>query len=275
MRVTGPIRKAQSSASPARPPRPASSLRPEGAPFSVVKFGSSVLDAPSDARRVAAEIARLSSFGEKTLAVVSAFRGETDRLIAEAAALSGAKASRHAAALVSLGEARAALALAVACEAQGAAAAFVDVEAIALRAEGPCDEATPVDVDAVALADAVRSHDVVIVPGFVAMGADGRRVLLGRGGSDLTAVFLARALGLGVATLVKDVDGVYDRDPARYADARRLDALGWSEAEAVAGRLVQARAIRFAAAHGIAIAVRRLGEDRATLIGDAPSPSAC
>ena len=237
------------------------------APVTVAKFGSSVLERPDDARRVAAEIARLSARGEKIVAVVSAFSGETDRLVADAAALSDAARSRYCAALVSLGETRAALSLAIACEAAGLDPVFLDVEAIDLPAEGPDEEATPVGVDADRIRAALDAHDVVIVPGFVGLGADGRRVLLGRGGSDLTAVFLAGALALEAATLVKDVDGVYDTDPALHADARRLDTLTWSHAEAVAGKLVQTRAIRFAATHDVAIAVRRLGEDRATLIG--------
>jgi homoserine dehydrogenase len=105
------------------------------------------------------------------------------------------------------------------------------------------------------------------VPGFAAL-KDGRTVLLGRGGSDLSAVFFASALGLRTATLVKDVDGVYDRDPAQAgAAAHRFEALSYDEAARVAGKLVQPRAIRFAQAQGVAIHVRRLGEDRATRIG--------
>lgn len=241
---------------------------PEPPSLCVVKFGSSVLETPKHARRAAEEVARLAARGG-VVAVVSAFAGETDGLLAEARDLAGGARSRHAAALVSLGETRAGLALAIACEAAGLDAAFLDIAAIGLRADGPDDEAAPTRVDGEALARAAGAHDVVIVPGFVGLGDDGRRVLLGRGGSDLTAVFLARALGLTTATLLKDVDGVYDRDPALHADARRFDALSWKDAEAVAGRLVQARAIRFAAEHRVDILVRRLGADRATRIGDA------
>lgn len=240
---------------------------PDAARVSVVKFGSSVLRAPEDATSAAEEIARLAARGERTLAVVSAFLGETDRLIAEAALLSGGAAAASAARFIALGETRACLALTMACETARLKPAFLDIEALSLAAEGGDDDATPVSVDVRRIDAALRGHDVVIVPGFAAL-KNGRTVLLGRGGSDLSAVFFASALGLKAATLVKDVDGVYDRDPATAgAAAHRFDALSYDEAARVAGKLVQPRAIRFAEAQGVAIHVRRLGEDRATRIG--------
>lgn len=243
-------------------PRAASALKH----ISVVKFGSSVLRAPEDAAAGAAEIRRLAARGEKAIVVVSAFLGDTDRLIGEAALLSRGSSTVHANQLISLGEMRACLALAIACEAAGLDPAVLDIEALGLGAEGPDDEATPVSVDRARVEAALSSADVVIIPGFAAR-KDGRTVLLGRGGSDLTAVFLAATLGCRSATLVKDVDGVYDRDPAQAGgSARRFETLGYDEAAGVAGKLVQPRAIRFAEARGVAIHVRRLGEDRATRI---------
>lgn len=242
-------------------------------PVSVVKFGSSVLRAPADAAIVAQEIARLSARGEKIVAVISAFLGDTDRLLAESSSLSGGGPSRYAARLVSLGEERACLCLALACEAIGLRADYLDVEALDLAAAGPDDEATPISADREFLFEVVNARDVAIIPGFAAL-KDGRHVLLGRGGSDLSAVFLAALLGQTETTLIKDVDGVYDRDPAvAGAEAQRFEALGYDEALRVAGKLVQERAIRHAQTEGVAIRVRRLGADDATTISDL-SPSA-
>lgn len=240
---------------------------------SVVKFGSSVLRGPADAEAAAAEIARLSARGDKIVAVISAFLGETDRLLAESSALSKGRPSQHAARLVSLGEERACLCLAIACEAMGLRADYLDVETLDLAAAGPDNEATPISANRARLHEAVNAHDVAIIPGFAAL-KDGRHVLLGRGGSDLSAVFLAALLGQRAATLIKDVDGVYDRDPAvAGAQAQRFEALGYDEAMRVAGKLVQERAIRYAQTEGVAIRVRRLGADDATTISDLPPSS--
>jgi homoserine dehydrogenase len=108
---------------------------------------------------------------------------------------------------------------------------------------------------------------VVLVPGYAAVCEDsGRIVLLGRGGSDLTAVFLAAELGVPSARLLKDVDGVYDvAPPARMS--RRYPRLHWDRALQVAGPLVQAKAVEAAQLRGVVIEVAALGADRASIIG--------
>lgn len=234
----------------------------------VLKIGSSILRSPADLPEAASEIYRFVRLGVKTVAVVSAFAGETDRLIGEAKSLADGTLSRHAASLVALGEERAAAQLACVCDAIGLDAEILGPRALALQAGGPADDAHPEGVDIARLTTALQRRDVVIVPGFAAVGPAGDIVLLGRGGSDLTAAFLASALGLGEATLLKDVDGVYDRDPALHgANALRFSRIGWAEAGRVAGRLVQTKAIAFAAARQTAIRIRRTGDARSTLIG--------
>jgi homoserine dehydrogenase len=61
---------------------------------------------------------------------------------------------------------------------------------------------------------------VAIVPGFIARDQSGRRVLLGRGGSDLTALVVGAALDGSRIRLIKDVPGLFDRDPARLGAPR-------------------------------------------------------
>lgn len=243
----------------------------------VLKFGSSVLRTREDLPDVVSEIYRYAREGRKVVAVVSALAGETDALIAEARDAGASSLSRHAPRLISLGEERSAALLAITCEAVGLDARILGARALNLRAGGPVDDAHPEAVDAGGLRQELRRRDVVIVPGFVALGEAGESVLLGRGGSDLTAVFLASALGLSETTLMKDVDGVYDRDPAKAGDAalryRRLD---WDGAREVAGKLLQPKAIEFAASHGVAIRVLRLNGDDGTLVsarGETPSRS--
>ncbi len=232
----------------------------------VLKFGSSVLRTKDDLPSVVSEICRQSREGCKMVAVVSAFAGETDALIAEAAAAGAAGNSRHAPRLVALGEEKSAALLAIACEAAHLDARILGAHELSLSAGGPVDDAHPKSIDADRLLDELTRRDVVIVPGFVALGEDGTPVLLGRGGSDLTAVFIASALGLAETMLIKDVDGVYDRDPAKADGALRYRLLDWQGAREVAGKLLQVKAIDFAASHDVAIRVRRLNGDHGTLV---------
>jgi len=125
--------------------------------------------------------------------------------------------------------------------------ALADPERIALRAGGPHLDADPVDVDARALLALLDAHPAVVVPGFFARRADAEVATLGRGGSDLTALFLAERLGAR-CVLVKDVDGVYDGDPAdRRRPPSRFASLSYEDALGLSARVVQEKALRFAA----------------------------
>lgn len=237
----------------------------------VLKFGSSVLTGLEALPGVVSEIYRYARHGGPLAVVVSAFAGETDRLIDEAAqfgAGSGGRAfSRHAPRLIALGEERAAALLAMACDQAGLRARVLGARQLNLRAGGAPDDAYPDSIDADVLKRACADYDVVITPGFIALSEAGEPILLGRGGSDLTAVVIAGALGAPAATLIKDVDGVYTDDPNRHADARRYDCLDWEKAREVAGDLLQPKAIDFAEARQIPIRVSCLGSAGASLVG--------
>ena len=70
---------------------------------------------------------------------------------------------------------------------------------------------------------------VPVVTGFQGVTADGRVSTLGRGGSDLSAVVLAAALGAERCDIYTDVDGVYTCDPRIVAKARKLDKITYEE----------------------------------------------
>ena len=75
---------------------------------------------------------------------------------------------------------------------------------------------------------------VPVVPGFIGSAPDGSVTTLGRGGSDLTATLLGRALGAGRVVLWKDVPGILTADPRMVADARLIPQLHHQEAAEVA-----------------------------------------
>ena len=77
---------------------------------------------------------------------------------------------------------------------------------------------------------AVDTHQVLIVPGFVAANAQGEKVTLGRNGSDYSAAILAACLGAEVCEIWTDVDGVYNADPREVEHAVLLDKLTYQEA---------------------------------------------
>ena len=233
----------------------------------VIKFGGSVLTSESALQRAVSEIYRYVRDGHKLVAVVSAFKGQTDQLLRLAGTYTQASSSSATPHLVATGEMRAATLLAMACERSGVAARFRSAYEIGLIADGEHLNANPVSMKPEVLRRDLETVDLVVVPGYVAENAAGEPVLLGRGGSDLTAVFIAGALGVNVR-LYKDVDAIYDADPATVGDAARpYGALDWDEALKIAFPVVQNKAMRYASDQGMTVEVAGLAKGYHTVLG--------
>ncbi len=237
----------------------------------VLKFGSSVLREPADLPRAVDEIYRHVREGRRVVAVVSAFAGVTDRLMERAHQAGGGADPWAHAALVGSGETEAAAMLTLALSTHGVPARLLPPEQLALQAQGDPLDAEPFDVDDQTLIEHLRQVPVAVVPGFVAHDPSRRTVLLGRGGSDYTALFLAKRLG-APCVLLKDVDGLYERDPALPGPAPlRFAHATWDDALRVAGKLVQPKTIRFAHLHRQSFSVTCPGAADATVVGPGPS----
>lgn len=76
---------------------------------------------------------------------------------------------------------------------------------------------------------------VAVVPGFVGRAPDGSSTTLGRGGSDLSATVVGRAIGAPEVWIMSDVNGVLDADPRLVPDAELMPRLSYHEAHTFAG----------------------------------------
>jgi homoserine dehydrogenase len=234
----------------------------------VLKFGSSVLRGPADLPGVVDEIYRHMRRGKRVLAVVSAFEGHTDRMLAEAFAVFADEAPEATAHYVATGEIQAAAMLTGALLKAGVAARVIDPREAQLAIHGDALNAEPHSIDRDGIFTAFERHSVMVLPGFFGIDRDGRIGLLGRGGSDYSALFLAQRLG-AECRLIKDVAGIYDRDPAiARGDAHRLASIGWDSAIHIAGQLVQPKALRFAQLHRLRFAVGALAAGEETQVGE-------
>jgi aspartate kinase len=71
---------------------------------------------------------------------------------------------------------------------------------------------------------------IAVVPGYVGRSPEDLPTTLGRGGSDLSATVLGRALGADEVWIMTDVDGVLDADPRLVPEASTLHRLSYREA---------------------------------------------
>jgi homoserine dehydrogenase len=233
----------------------------------VLKFGSSVLRSESDLPRMVHEIYQHWRSGSQVLAVVSAIGNTTDRLLGLAKAICTEPEESALAMLLATGEATASALLGIALHRAGIPAKVLDPAQAGLRTVGDELDSEVVAVD-VARLRAELERSVVVLPGFTGRNEEGDTTLLGRGGSDLSAVFIAHQLDAR-CILLKDVDGLYTSDPTCVGAAQplRFRHVKYETALRVDGAIVQDKAVRFAAGSGLPFEITCIGASIGTQIG--------
>jgi homoserine dehydrogenase len=239
----------------------------------VLKFGGSVLSSPADFPRITGEIQKHLDEGFQVLVVVSAYFGVTEQLISRAREKNYCTSHVEYAELIASGEFQSATDLSTYLIQLGFKASFKAPSALSFIAEGKRDCATPISVDAEKIIAALKQTPIIIMPGFSAIDSEQNRILLGRGGSDISAVYMAQALKLDCVRLLKDVNGLYDMDPNKYSNAKRLSYIDYQTARSIGGELIQTEAIDFAASKNICIDISAIGESGASRIGPNIKPS--
>lgn len=243
--------------------------RPMPVPTLVLNFGHSVLSSLSDYTEAASEIYRHHRRGYNIVAVTSAQGDQTDMLMAEARRIGPEGGTRNLPELLQLGERRSAALLALALERIGAPAFVRQARDLGLTATGDPMNAVLTGLNTGQLMQDLKDHDIVVMPGFVAIGEKDRAVLLGQGGADLTALYVADQLG-APALLLKDVDGVYDRDPKQGSDtpARRYPRVSYADVRRKAAPLIASRALDYAESVGQRFRIGAPGVAGSTQVGD-------
>lgn len=232
----------------------------------VLKFGGSVLGDESDLPKAVNEIYRNWRNGTKVLAVVSAFNGRTDELLAKANKFENEGFNSAIASLLLSGETESASLLTLALGRAGLPATFLTPQQIPLLTRGETLDSELIWADTNRLRSELE-HSIVVVSGFGGIDGKGNPTLLGRGGSDLTALFLAERLDAR-CVLVKDVDGLYESDPAVSIKPRRFATASYRTAAEIGGCLIQKKAVEFAEENAITVELRSLNSKTGTLISN-------
>ena len=235
----------------------------------VIKLGGSILVSAKAYKRAAIFVRnrQRADPDECLVIVVSAQEGATNKL--ERAARKIFR-EPHAAALDllwSTGEIRSAAILALELQALGVRALPLNIHQAGLELSDRGSEdahfSDAVQFTPRRLYQALAKYQVAIIPGFFATNPDGAIASLGRGGSDLTAVLVAKGLEASRCELIKDVPGYFTSDPHLDASALPIPRLTFEQALEFADggcELVQRSAIEAAARCGLPLVIRSLVE---------------
>lgn len=236
----------------------------------VLKFGSSILAHEGTIADAVHEVYREVRSGRRVVVVCSAMGNTTDDLAKRAGEITDKPHPAAYAALLAVGESHSAAQVALAIDAAGMPAILLDPAQIDLRTHGDPVNAEPVSMDASPIKREIEAGNVVVLPGFAGRDERGFTTLLGRGGSDLTALFVAHHCGATRCRLVKDVDGWYDADP-KSAGARKYAHLSYADAIASPAQIVQSKCVEYACKHAMVIEVGALGSVAPSVVGEGES----
>jgi len=219
----------------------------------VVKFGGTSLATPELVSRAAAKV-RTMARGHQVAVVVSAM-GDTTRKMMDLLKGVGRRESTlwEVSEVIGLGEVISARLLAIALRKAGAKARAVTPESDAwpvvagVIGDGRIEEekVNQEPLAAIRLGKTTELCSKKILPlmekkiipvlcGFLARDDQGRLVVLGRGGSDISAVALGRCLAADRVIIVTDVPGVLMADPKVIPTKRSIARMSVDEVESLA-----------------------------------------
>jgi aspartate kinase len=225
----------------------------------VQKFGgTSVADAEC-IQRAAAKMVRAKEQGHQVVATVSAQAGMTDKLIAMAREITPDPDPRELDMLVSTGEQMSVALVCMTLHAMGHTAISLTGGQVGIVTDSVHTKARIRNVETSAIRRELDRGKIVVVAGFQGTDEDLNITTLGRGGSDLTAVALAAALGAEMCEIYTDVDGVYTADPRVVPDAAKLSAVSHDEILELAGvgaKVLQSRSVEVAKKYRAPMCVR-------------------
>ena len=225
----------------------------------VQKFGGTSVADIGRIKSVAEHVKSEVDAGSQVAVVVSAMAGVTNHLVDWAGEVATLYDAREYDVVVAAGEQITSGLLAMALQDLGVSARSWLGWQVPVNTDSTHGRARIERIDTAELERRLDNGEVPVLAGFQGVGTDNRITTLGRGGSDISAVALAAALGAERCDIFTDVDGIYTSDPRIVAKARKLDKITYEEMLEMASlgaRVLHSRSIELAMKHGVCLQVR-------------------
>ena len=231
----------------------------------VLKFGGTSVGTVERIQHVAKLVKKEKLAGNEVIVVVSAMAGKTNELIKYSKEISKDFNKRELDVLISSGEQ-------VTCALLSGALIKLNVNAkswlnwqIPILTEGEHNNARIININVEKINKYLREHGVVIIPGFQGISKNGDITTIGRGGSDATAVALAKIFNADSCEIYTDVDGVYSTDPNKIPVAKKIDKISYDEMlelSSLGAKVMQSSAVQTAMMYEIPLEVKSTFTDR-------------
>lgn len=225
----------------------------------VQKYGGTSVANTKKIKAAAKRIAKSFKAGNRVVVVVSALGHTTDELVDLCNEITSNPSRREMDMLLSTGEQISTALMAMALHELKIGAISLTGFQVGIQTDSSHTKARIQGINIDRIQKELRKNKVVVVAGFQGMNAEREITTLGRGGSDLTAVALAKVLKADVCEIYTDVEGIFTTDPRIFKGAQKISKISYEEmlelASAGAG-VMQARSIELAGKFNIPIHVR-------------------
>ena len=195
----------------------------------VMKFGGTSVADTDRILHVANIVKKKYEENNQIAVVVSAMAGVTNDLIQKSKKISNDFPSEEYDALVSSGEQVTSTLLAAALQKLGINSRSWLGWQIPIVTEGDYKNSRIISVNSKVLNDCMAQGMIPIIPGFQGLSKDNRITTIGRGGSDASAVAIAKCLNADFCEIYTDVEGVYTTNPAIEPKAKKIEKISYEE----------------------------------------------
>jgi len=195
----------------------------------VVKFGGTSVANTERILNAAKLIKEKVSKGHQVTVVVSAMAGVTNDLVKKSKEIDEKFDPQEYDALLASGEQATSALFSGALKKLGIKSRSWQAWQIPIVTEGFHSNSRIVSIETERLNKSMNEGEVPVIPGFQGITSEMRLSTLGRGGSDASAVALAKCLGADYCEIYTDVDGVYTTNPVINPKAKKIEKISYEE----------------------------------------------
>tara|TARA_B100001123_G_scaffold138448_1_gene160842 strand:- start:1917 stop:3131 length:1215 start_codon:yes stop_codon:yes gene_type:complete len=225
----------------------------------VLKFGGTSVGSVEKIKNVAKIIKKRHSEGNQIIVVVSAMAGETNQLLKKSDLISKNFDNQELDVLLSSGEQ-------VSCSLLSGAIIDLGIKArswmgwqIPVITNNNHTASQIMKIKTNEIIKFISKGGVAVIAGFQGISLDNRITTLGRGGSDLSAVAIAKFFKTDSCEIYTDVEGVLTTDPSINEKAKKIDKISYEEMlemSSLGAKVMQPNAVQAAMIDNISINVR-------------------
>ena len=195
----------------------------------ILKFGGTSVGSIEKIKKVAEIIEDYKKKNYKIIVVSSAMSGVTNELIKKSKGISKNFSDAEYDVLVSSGEQVACSLIAGRLIHKGFKSRSWSAWQIPILTKGPHKNSKIHLINKKKISDYLEEGGIPIITGFQGVNKEGRLTTIGRGGSDSSAIVLAKFFKAKRCVIYTDVEGVYTTDPNKLKKAKKIKIISYEE----------------------------------------------